>query len=302
MLYNEIIAYFNNFVEEHGSSDMMEAWEEAQGEFKEKFFKKLKPKKAHKPKDAPKGARSAYIFFGIQNRELIKEENPNFDTKEIMREQGRRWKALSDEDKEEYEEMAKEDKVRYTEEMENYVPSESSEEKGKKKRAKKDPNAPKGAKNAYIFYCAANRDILKEENPEMTGKEIVSLMAKNWKELKENDPDEASKYEEMAAEDKERYNEENEKYMEENGIEKPEKKTKAIAKKKETKKPAVKKETKKPAKETKKSAAKPVKETKKPATKKEVKKPAAKKQVAKKVAYESENESESNSEYESDDE
>ena len=45
-------------------------------------------KKKKKDKDAPKGAMTAYIFFGNSMRATIKEENPDISPTEIMRELG----------------------------------------------------------------------------------------------------------------------------------------------------------------------------------------------------------------------
>jgi hypothetical protein len=52
--------------------------------------------------------------------------------------------AMSAKDKQRFEDMAEKDKVRFDKEMATYVPPADSG-KGKKKGAKKDPNAPKRA-------------------------------------------------------------------------------------------------------------------------------------------------------------
>ena len=228
------------FLKEHGDeSDILKAWNDNLEDFKEKFQTKVntanKSKKAKKSKDAPKGALSAYIIFGKEIREQIKEDEPDFDSKEIMREQGRRWAKLKDENKEEVDRLnllAKKDKIRYNKEMENYIPVVlDEEEKGKKKRAKKYPNAPKGIKNAYLYYCETNRSSLKEDNPDMTGKEIQKELAEQWKALKEEDPEEAEIYIKMANDDKLRFMAENAEY-----IDSPKKVEKTKVSKKTTKK------------------------------------------------------------------
>jgi hypothetical protein len=229
------------FLKENGDeSDILEAWNDNLEDFKEKFqtkVNKANKSKVKKSKDAPKGALSAYIIFGKEIRDQIKKDEPDFDSKEIMREQGRRWAKLKDENKEEVDRLnllAKKDKIRYNKEMENYTPvvsDDDDEEKGKKKRAKKDPNAPKGAKNAYLYYCEANRSLLKEDNPDMTGKEIQKELAEQWKALKEEDPEEAEIYIKMANDDKLRFMTENAEY-----IDSPKKVEKTKVSKKTTKK------------------------------------------------------------------
>jgi len=111
---------------------------------------------------------------------------------------------MADEDiKAKYQELAHEDKARFKKEMENYVPSEVVEKEEKKEKFKKAKDAPKNARSAYIFYSQNARALIKEENPEMNGKEIMTEMGRRWKEIK--DTNEAEKYHEMATADKERY-------------------------------------------------------------------------------------------------
>ena len=82
---------------------------------------------------------------------------------------------------------------------------EGTAPKAKKAKSSKDPNAPKGAKNAYIIFCADNRNQVKTDNPEMNAKEIISELARLWKEA---DEDVKAEYQEKATEDKKRYQEE----------------------------------------------------------------------------------------------
>lgn len=103
--------------------------------------------------------------------------------------------------------LAEEDKARYAAEMENYVPTE--EAGGKKKKAKKDPNAPKRNMSAYFLYSVHARPSVKEENPEASFGDIARLISKQFKELSDKDK---KKWEKKAAEDKERYKSQMEEY------------------------------------------------------------------------------------------
>lgn len=58
------------------------------------------------------GASSAYIFFSGKIRQTIKDENPDMPNKEILRETGARWNALTPEQKAPFEKMQAEDKER----------------------------------------------------------------------------------------------------------------------------------------------------------------------------------------------
>ena len=125
--------------------------------------------------------------------------------------------------------------------MEDYDPPSDSDDdddeplsKGKKKtkKKKKDPNAPKRGKSSFMFFSQEMRPKIKEENPDASFGELVSprptsgswcrlcqcrlmlmwvksccwwqgkLVGERFKALT---PEEKSKYEEMAAKDKKRY-------------------------------------------------------------------------------------------------
>lgn len=58
---------------------------------------------------------------------------------------------------------------------------------GKKRRKKekkiKDPNAPKRPPSAYILFQNEVRDEIREKNPGMAYKDVLSMIAEKWKEL-----------------------------------------------------------------------------------------------------------------------
>jgi hypothetical protein len=86
---------------------------------------------------------------------------------------------------------------------------------GKKvKKEKKDPDAPKGKLNAYMFFCKDMRSTVVQENPNMKPKEILSELGSRWNQIKETR--EAKKYQKLAEADKIRYNEELERYKRRN--------------------------------------------------------------------------------------
>ena len=53
----------------------------------------------------------------------------------------------------------------------------------KAKRAKKDPNAPKRALSAYMFFSQDWRERIKTENPDAGFGEVGKLLGAKWKEL-----------------------------------------------------------------------------------------------------------------------
>jgi hypothetical protein len=177
-----IVEFSTSFIQEHGSSSMIKLWE---SKATQSAIKKLmtSDKKVKDP-DAPKGNLSAYMFFCKDQRDAVRKDIGN-DAKQVTKELGARWNELkADHSKgkakkqwEKYEAQAIEDKKRYEEEMAEYVPpseerlAELKESKATKKKTSsksdKDPNAPKGAKSAYMFFSIEERIKIKEENPEI---------------------------------------------------------------------------------------------------------------------------------------
>ena len=192
--------------------------------------------KKKKNKNAPKGARSAYILFCADERAQVKEDMPDINAKEIISELGKRWKAVSEKVKAKYQKMADEDKVRFKNEMENYVPGEDIEEDKEKVKKKKDKNAPKGARSAYILFCVDERAQIKEDIPDISAKDVLVELGKRWKALKDDDEDRYNEYLVMAEKDKVRFKKEMENYVPEEGAEeeKKEKKVKDAPKRSKT--------------------------------------------------------------------
>ena len=81
---------------------------------------KPKKEKKKKDKDAPKKARSAYIFFCTDKRDYYKKKNPELKPTEITAELGAAWKKIKETKKaDKYRKLAEEDKRRYENEMKN---------------------------------------------------------------------------------------------------------------------------------------------------------------------------------------
>ena len=200
--------------------------EERQEEFLQTFVKNApKNKTAKKTKDPnkPKGAKSAYILFCAdpEIRTRIKEENPGITTTEISKRAGELWKGeYADEElRRKYVEDAEIDKARHKREMENYTPSSDDEsglsgsEKTKRSKKTKDPNKPKGAKSAYILFCADPeiRTRVKEENPGISNVDLTKKIGELWKG-EYADEELRRKYVEEAEIDKARHKKEMEEY------------------------------------------------------------------------------------------
>ena len=256
-----------DMVQEDGEVETLEEftnfWKTQGVEAFKKFFKQQvkkevkkqakKENKKEKQEGAPKGIRSAYIFFCMDARAKIKEENPEIKSKEIMVEMGSRWKSLKEDNPkkfERYQEMAREDKERFSKEKEEFSPNENKSTVEKKKTKK--------AKSAYLFFCEKMREDVKGHG--YAGKEIMQELGRRWKELKEDKDreDEYAEYMEMAQEDKNKKESEKEE-----------------SEKEESEKQESEKEDSDEEEEVKKKSKKEVKKK----TKKEVKKKSKKKEI-----------------------
>eukprot|EP00804_Cyclotella_cryptica_P024453 CCRYP_019266-RF/>CCRYP_019266-RF protein AED:0.28 eAED:0.28 QI:595/1/0.8/1/0.44/0.3/10/671/376 len=80
-----------------------------------KYQKKLKDP------EQPKRARGSFVFFTFDERPKVMAEHPNLKFVEMGTMLGERWRSLPAEEKQKYEDMAAEDKQRFTKEMEEYT-------------------------------------------------------------------------------------------------------------------------------------------------------------------------------------
>ncbi|MED6251281.1 hypothetical protein ATANTOWER_027139, partial [Ataeniobius toweri] len=108
-----------------------------------------------------------------------------------------RWKTMSPKEKGKFEDMAKQDKLRYEREMKNYIPP-----KGQKKKRFKDPNAPKRPPSAFFLFCADFRPKVKGENPGLSIGETAKKLGEMWNS---SSGEEKQPYEKKAAKLKEKY-------------------------------------------------------------------------------------------------
>lgn len=221
-----INVYIETFLSEHGSEEIVELWQEEENmtAFKNLITKATKVKKASKAKDPnkPKRGKSSYLYFCAANRGQVKTAlGDKAKATDVARELGSRWQELKKSEKAcdknaiiGFEAAAAEDKERFTTEIQGYeAPSDDELEKMKKKKRKgkkKDPNAPKRGKSAYLYFCAANRSETKESlGDEAKATEVASELGRLWNELKEDEDrvDELTGYKAEATADKARYEE-----------------------------------------------------------------------------------------------
>uniref|UniRef100_A0A061S2H2 Upstream activation factor subunit UAF30 n=1 Tax=Tetraselmis sp. GSL018 TaxID=582737 RepID=A0A061S2H2_9CHLO len=83
------------------------------------------------------------------------------------------------------------------------------EEGTKRKKAKKDPNAPKKPLGMYMMFCKERRSALSEEHPGLSIAELGKLLGEEWRALTDKDKEH---YRSLADADKARYEKEIAKY------------------------------------------------------------------------------------------
>ena len=166
--------------------------------------------KAKKAPEAPKGKRvkdpnhpkhpsTSWIFFLNANRDRLRKENPDAKMTEITKLASTQWKATSPADRAQWDAKAVTDKARYAKEMSTYVAPEPVFVLPKKKKVK---SAVKKATNPWMAYLNANRNKLREENPEVKMTDITKMASVAYKALSDAD---RAKWVAIAEEDKVRY-------------------------------------------------------------------------------------------------
>ena len=94
------------------------------------------------------------------------------------------WKKLSPDERKEYDELAREDRVRYDMEKKLYT---GSWRVLAHKRTRKDPTAPKRPMSAFLSFSQSKRVSVREENPNLDNGEVSRVLAKMWKEAPESE-------------------------------------------------------------------------------------------------------------------
>jgi len=79
-----------------------------------------RPQKKAKDPNAPKQPLSAYFIFQNQERDKIKQANPNFSICEVAKELGKRWSEMPQDEKQRYTQQAEEKREQYDKDMVEY--------------------------------------------------------------------------------------------------------------------------------------------------------------------------------------
>ncbi|XP_068456498.1 high mobility group protein B1-like [Clinocottus analis] len=147
----------------------------------------------------PRGKMSSYAYFVQTCREEHKKKHPEASVNfaEFSKKCSERWKPMTLKEKGKFEDLAKQDKVRYEREMMSYVPP-----RGSKKKKFKDPNAPKRPPSAFFIFCAEYRPKVKGETPGLTIGDVAKRLGEMWNGTASEDK---QPFEKKAAKLKEKY-------------------------------------------------------------------------------------------------
>mmetsp|Transcript_5205 Transcript_5205/g.7345 ORF Transcript_5205/g.7345 Transcript_5205/m.7345 type:complete len:334 (+) Transcript_5205:168-1169(+) len=175
--------------------------------------------KPEKDANAPKRNMSAYLLYQNAMREQFKRENPGMTFGQLAKYTSHMYKNLTPEEKATWDARAAQDKSRYDAEIASYVPPPGHDARGimiedhrprkRNKRGPKDPAAPKRASGAYVFFTNEMRPQVMKEFPGIKFVEMGRILGERWRALT---PDAKKRYEDMAAEDKVRFQMEMQQY------------------------------------------------------------------------------------------
>ena len=145
----------------------------------------------------PKKNIAAYLLFSNKMRILFKQDNTELAPNEAMKRIAKLWKEIKPEEKSIYQDLARKDKERYLQEKKDFLlahPSETLVNRTKKNHVRKPCSG-------YGFFVKKKSPQVREENPNLEAGDILKKIAKEWKNLSEQ---QRNVYKEMGANDKER--------------------------------------------------------------------------------------------------
>lgn len=189
---------------------------------------------------APKSKMTSYAFFVQLCREEHRRVHPDEEVlfAEFGRKCAERWKTMSELEKKRFNQMAEEDAKRYHLEMAAFEAGrEAAARRGlhqrkrhelafnsppptehptnpalnpdgtrkRKKRKKKDPNAPKRAMSAFFWFSQDERAKVRAANPDFGVGDTAKELSRRWAE---SPPEVRSKFESLAERDRARYDSE----------------------------------------------------------------------------------------------
>ncbi|VDN09642.1 unnamed protein product [Dibothriocephalus latus] len=184
-----------------------------------------------KDKNRPRSPMSAFACFVQVIREKYRSQHPNDNIifSEFAKKCAEKWRQMSPEERDPFDEMCRLDVKRYNHEMGEYIQSgggggslshphhpHQHHQRGMKRKRTKDPGMPKRSWSAFFFFCDEYRPKIREAHPDWKVSEIAKELGKRWEGCTDK-----SSYELRAQNDKLRYEEDMRKYKEGQPVEAP---------------------------------------------------------------------------------
>jgi len=183
-------------------------------------------RKPERDVNAPKANISAYLLYQNAMRDQFKRENPGLTFGQLAKYTSHMYKNLTPEERAIWNENAAQDKIRYQNEIAQYVPPPGHDAKGnlvseyrptgkRHRKTQKDPNAPKRWRSSFVFFTFEFRPRVMQENPGIRFVDMGNVLGEMWRSL---NPEEKKRYEDQAAQDKLRFAHEMEVYRRDQAI------------------------------------------------------------------------------------
>lgn len=180
-----------------------------------------RPYKDERVRNVPKRNISAYILYQNAMHEEFKRGNPNMTFGQLAKYTAYMYRNLSSEVKASWDTRAQEVMIRYKHQGGIFDPPQCRGAcsvvvnghhsiKTRAKRKAKDPNAPKRALSAYVFFSNELRPVLTKQFPRIKFIETGRLLGERWRSLSFS---EKKRYEDMASRDKIRFQTEMQQYF-----------------------------------------------------------------------------------------
>jgi hypothetical protein len=148
----------------------------------------------------PKAPKSSWIIFITTERKRL-----HLPLTEVSKICGIKWKNMTEEEKEPYKQLSREDVLRYHQEKDNLSTKEEQIIRQQKKLKRKlRITSEKRPKSSFILFMDRNRPSITQENPGLPIPEIAKIGGKMWQELS---LEEKAIYQNLAKKNKEEYDE-----------------------------------------------------------------------------------------------
>jgi len=141
-------------------------------------------KRMFSPPSPPKRFKSSYICFSIAMQDTVKAElGGSAKISDISKYMAEKWRALDEEERAKWDEMARKDRERYEEEVALFpgrIPPP-------KQRPKKDPSAPKRPMSSFLAFSQKYRGTVRQNDPTVSQKDVSKRLSEMWKNCPEDE-------------------------------------------------------------------------------------------------------------------